>query len=101
MLTDTNGSGFTRAFGYDVLVMGGCGHVGLPLGLALADRGLTVRLYDRRAGVVEQVNRGAMPFYEAGADVLLPALRDAGRLAATTDACEIRRAENVIVVVGT
>ncbi len=30
----------------DVLVLGGCGHVGLPLGLAFADAGLRVTLGD-------------------------------------------------------
>ena len=30
----------------DVVVVGGCGHVGLPLGLAFADRGLNVALFD-------------------------------------------------------
>ena len=34
------------AFSRDVAVIGGCGRVGLPLGIALADRNLTVSLYD-------------------------------------------------------
>ena len=33
-------------FERDVVVVGGCGHVGLPLGLAFADRGLKVALFD-------------------------------------------------------
>ncbi len=35
---------FTR----DVVIVGGCGRVGLPLGLVLADAGLSVTLYDRQ-----------------------------------------------------
>ena len=43
----------------DVVVMGGCGRVGLPLGFALANSGLKVALYDvnlsrRRPGGVGQ-----------------------------------------------
>ena len=30
----------------DVVVIGGCGHVGLPLALAFADRGARVAIYD-------------------------------------------------------
>ena len=36
------------SFSRDVVIVGGCGHVGLPLGLVLADAGLSVTLYDRR-----------------------------------------------------
>ena len=31
---------------FDVVVVGGCGHVGLPLAIAFADRGLRVGIYD-------------------------------------------------------
>ena len=33
-------------FDLDVVVVGGCGHVGLPLAMAFADRGLQVGAYD-------------------------------------------------------
>ena len=33
-------------FDLDVVVIGGCGHVGLPLAIALADRGARVGIYD-------------------------------------------------------
>ena len=55
--------GFER----DVVIVGGCGHVGLPLGLAFADRGLNVALFDLNADAVDQVESGVMPFAEAGA----------------------------------
>ncbi len=43
----------------DVVIVGGCGHVGLPLGLAFAERGLTVDLYDIDEAAVDAVNRGS------------------------------------------
>ncbi len=52
---------------YDVTIVGGCGRVGLPLGLAFADRGLQVALYDIRPDAVDAVNAGEMPFVEPGA----------------------------------
>ena len=58
-------------FERDVVIVGGCGHVGLPLGLAFADRGLNVALFDLNGEAVEQVKSGVMPFAEAGADEVL------------------------------
>jgi UDP-N-acetyl-D-mannosaminuronic acid dehydrogenase len=89
------------AFENDVLVMGGCGHAGLPLGMAFAARGLNVVLFDSNASVVDQVNSGNMPFREDGADELLPTLLEAKRLRATSDEESMATAEHVIVVVGT
>ena len=75
--------------------------MGLPLGLAFAERGLTVALHDINAVAVETVGQGRMPFREEGADTLLPQLLAAGRLTVTTDAAVLTTAETVIVIVGT
>jgi UDP-N-acetyl-D-mannosaminuronic acid dehydrogenase len=88
--------GFER----DVVVVGGCGHVGLPLGLAFADRGLQVALFDLNAVAVDLVQRGVMPFAEAGADDVLRRVVGT-RLTATTDPDVVSTAENVVVVIGT
>jgi UDP-N-acetyl-D-mannosaminuronic acid dehydrogenase len=89
-----------RAFERDVAVVGGCGHVGLPLGLALADAGLSVVLYDLDAAKVERVAAGEMPFVEPGCEEILR--RVAGRqLTVSTDASLVSSAEHVVVVIGT
>jgi UDP-N-acetyl-D-mannosaminuronic acid dehydrogenase len=88
-------------FDNDVVIMGGCGHVGLPLGLAFADRGCRTELLDVNSAVVDSVNAGIMPFREAGADELLGRTIGTGRLRATSDPASIGNAENVVVVVGT
>ena len=87
-------------FERDVVVVGGCGHVGLPLGLAFANCGLHVALFDINSEAVEQVSKGVMPFAEAGADEVLKRVRGS-RLVATTDPSVVASAENVIVVIGT
>jgi UDP-N-acetyl-D-mannosaminuronic acid dehydrogenase len=85
----------------DVAIVGGCGHVGLPLGLALASRGLRVSLYDLDAAAVGLVNGGSLPFDEPGAlEVLEQVLAD-GSIRATTSATSIRDAEMVVIVIGT
>src|SRR5580658_8005492 len=88
------------AFEYDVVIIGGCGHVGLPLGLAFADRGLRVALYDIDATAVAGVSAGHMPFEEPGASEVLS--RVIGRsLSASTDRSVVSAAEHVIIVIGT
>jgi UDP-N-acetyl-D-mannosaminuronic acid dehydrogenase len=85
----------------DVCVVGGCGRVGLPLGIALAARGLSVVLYDIDAAAVGRVNAGEMPFAEEGAAPMLAEALATGRLRATTDAAAAGLAEALVVVVGT
>ena len=84
-----------------VAVVGGCGHVGLPLGLAFADAGLQVLLYDIDAGAVERVRSGKMPFFERGADEVLERVLAAGTLELTTDPAEVGEVDHVVVVIGT
>jgi len=83
-----------------VAIVGGCGHVGLPLGLVFAERGVRVALLDTDAEKVKEVNAGRMPFREEGADALLE--RVVGRqLFATTEAACLREVDAVVTVVGT
>ncbi len=51
----------TEPFDLDVTVLGGCGHVGLPLALALSDRGLKTAIYDISEAAVALVARGELP----------------------------------------
>ena len=44
----------------DVVVIGGCGHVGLPLALAFADRGAKVAIYDVSEAAVGPVVPGKL-----------------------------------------
>ncbi|HVM14482.1 MAG TPA: nucleotide sugar dehydrogenase [Egibacteraceae bacterium] len=90
-----------RAFASDVVIIGGCGHVGLPLGIALADRGLRTLLYDVSEANVKLVNDGVLPFSEDGAGKLLERVTADGSLSASTDPAVVADAEHVVVVIGT
>ena len=84
-----------------IVVVGGCGHVGLPLGIVLASRSeYHVSLLDIDKDKVAQVNSGKVPFREDGAEELLAEVR-AGSLQATDNHDCLRDAEIVITVVGT
>jgi UDP-N-acetyl-D-mannosaminuronic acid dehydrogenase len=88
------------AFIRDVVVIGGCGHVGLPLALALANRGLAVAIYDIDEAAVATVQAGRMPFDEPGAAEMLEKALGRG-LVVSNDPTILSTAESLIVVVGT
>jgi UDP-N-acetyl-D-mannosaminuronic acid dehydrogenase len=90
-----------RAPDLDVVVLGGGGHVGLPLSLVLAQSGCRVGIYDTNEATLARVAAGSMPFLETGAEELLNDLLPTGRLALGSDATMLSRTETVIVVVGT
>ena len=85
----------------DLVVLGGGGHVGLPLSLAFADAGLRVGIYDTSQPTLDRIARGEMPFMETGADDLLKRLLPTGRLVLSAEADILARTENVVVVIGT
>ena len=85
----------------DICVVGGAGHVGLPLALAFAAALQRVIIYDLNTKVMEQVACGSMPFIEYGAEPLLrQALRD-NLLTFSSTPGDISRARHVIVAIGT
>ena len=88
------------SFVRDIVIVGGCGHVGLPLGLAFAERGLSVALYDIDDAAVAAVSSGRLPFNEDGAAEVLRRVVGEG-LVATSDPAVVATAETIIVVVGT
>ena len=85
----------------DTAIVGGCGHVGLPLGIALAATGRNVVLYDIDQTAVDSVNEGRIPFMEQGAQPILDRVKVENRLLATADPSLLSGAANVVVVIGT
>jgi UDP-N-acetyl-D-mannosaminuronic acid dehydrogenase len=85
----------------NIVVVGGCGHVGLPLSLALASRGKSVVAFDLNSDAVIQVNKGTMPFFEDGAEQILKEVLANKNFHASTNPAEIAQADVVVVVIGT
>jgi UDP-N-acetyl-D-mannosaminuronic acid dehydrogenase len=90
-----------QAAKHDVCVIGGCGHVGLPLSLVMAQAGMRVLVYDINESALAAVAGGRMPFMEDGAEPLLRDALDAGKLAFLADAAAFRGVPNLIVTIGT
>lgn len=84
-----------------IVVVGGCGHVGLPLAMAFADQGCDVISYDLNPAAVSLVNDGKMPFLEPDSEAVMKRIRDAKTFSASTDPAVISQAEVLIVVIGT
>src|SRR6202140_5044444 len=85
----------------DLVVVGGCGHVGLPLALSFADSGYRVGIDDPDAAKIEQVRSGSVPFLENGAEELLRKLLPTGRLELSADPGLLQRTDTVVLVIGT
>ena len=85
----------------DVVVVGGGGHVGLPLSLVFARAGLRVGIYDTSQATVERITRGEMPFLENGADELLTEVLATGRLTVSAKPELLCDVQQVVVVIGT
>jgi UDP-N-acetyl-D-mannosaminuronic acid dehydrogenase len=83
-----------------IVIIGGCGHVGLPLGIVFANCGLEVVLLDRDQGKIDTVNGGKMPFMETNA--LEQLKRVVGKtLTATSDPSCLHDSDAAIAVLGT
>jgi UDP-N-acetyl-D-mannosaminuronic acid dehydrogenase len=90
-----------RDFDLDLVIVGGCGHVGLPLALLFASTGARVGIYDIETEKMERVSKGEMPFLEQGADRLLSELLPTGRLEFSNDPSMLRRSDAVVLIIGT
>jgi UDP-N-acetyl-D-mannosaminuronic acid dehydrogenase len=85
----------------DVVVLGGAGHVGLPLSLAFAEAGLRTGIYDISQPALDRIAAGEMPLMENGADELLRKILPTGRLELSTDGAILERTLQIVVVIGT
>ncbi|MBI2458336.1 MAG: nucleotide sugar dehydrogenase [candidate division NC10 bacterium] len=85
---------------YDMCVVGGLGHAGLPLGLSFAQAGKRVVIYDIDEKTMQTVSQGRMPFMEAGAESVLRAVLGK-TLSLSSDKQVIAQSHFVVIVIGT
>ena len=83
----------------DIVIIGGAGHIGLPLGLRFANKGKKVILYDKDHQNINKIKSLKLPFMEEGGLKLLK--RNTKRIYATTDKRFIKDAKIIIVCIGT
>ena len=85
----------------DLTIVGGAGHVGIPLVLAFAEAGLTVNVNDLNESALASLANGQLPFIEYGAAPLLAKALAEKRLILTSAADKIGRRGPVIITIGT
>lgn len=85
----------------DVTVVGGAGHVGVPLVLALAEAGLRVNVNDLNKKSLATLQGGKLPFIEHGADGVVGSALANQRLVFTNASDRISTGGPVIVTIGT
>ncbi|HEY4707055.1 MAG TPA: nucleotide sugar dehydrogenase [Thermodesulfobacteriota bacterium] len=88
------------AYNYDICIVGGLGHVGLPLGISLASAGKKVALYDVDRKAIDLVGSGKLPFKEAGGEAGLAGVLNK-KLFVTSGMGVISESRYVIIVIGT
>jgi UDP-N-acetyl-D-mannosaminuronic acid dehydrogenase len=99
--TKTAPSGSTGAKIADVTVVGGAGHVGIPLVLAFAEAGLTVNVNDLNEKALATLKSGKLPFIEHGAAPLLAKALAANKLLFTSAPNAISHPGPVVITIGT
>ena len=82
-------------------MIGGGGHVGLPMGLILADAGFSVTLIDKDETRLNTIENGKLPFNEPGGKPLLEDALSEGNLNTTTEIRTTADCDVVFFVIGT
>ena len=85
----------------DITVVGGAGHVGIPLVLALAEAGLRVNVNDLNPQTLTTLQAGELPFIEHGAQAVLAQALANNRLVFTSSSNHISTGGPVIITIGT
>lgn len=85
----------------DICVVGGAGHVGLPLAIVFATKNQRVLIYDVNSDAIESIRSGRMPFMERLAEPLLRDVLAKGLLTFTNRPEDVGRARSVVLTIGT
>jgi UDP-N-acetyl-D-mannosaminuronic acid dehydrogenase len=85
----------------DLTVVGGAGHVGVPLVLAFAEAGYRVNVHDLNRNALETLRSGRLPFIEYGGEELLVRALKKERLVFTSSPADISPTAPVVITIGT
>ena len=86
---------------FNAAVVGGAGHVGIPLSLVLADSGLRTLVYDLNRTALSELAAGRLPFIEEGAEELLQKALAQDALGFSASPADLRGIPVVVVTIGT
>jgi len=86
---------------FSLAIIGGAGHIGLPLSLAFADVGYNVTIIDINNEALSEIQKGKFPFLEKGGSELLKKILKTDKLNFSNDHRKVKDSDIVILTVGT
>ena len=86
---------------YDLCIIGGAGHIGLPLGVVFANAGVKTALLDINKDALQKIQSGKFPFTERGGNEALQSALGKKTLFTSDSSEVISDSKYIIVVVGT
>jgi len=85
---------------YNVSVIGGAGHIGLPFSCFMQNMGYNVTIIDTNLTALSQIRSGIAPFFEDGLDMALAkALKNGLNLESTSD--NLKQSDYTVLTIGT
>ena len=84
-----------------VIVIGGAGHIGLPLSLCIAKEGFPVSIYDLNKEILKKINDGIFPYKEEGGKYLLKKILKKKNFSISSHISEIKKKKIIIICIGT
>jgi UDP-N-acetyl-D-mannosaminuronic acid dehydrogenase len=85
----------------DICIVGGAGHVGLPLAIVFAAKCKRVVIYDKDQRKLDSIRKGSLPFMEDGAESLLREILVADALHLTNEPSDMAGVSSIIITIGT
>lgn len=84
-----------------ISVLGGAGHIGLPLAVTLAEKNFIVNIVDTNKKLLDKIKKKIPPFKEKDLKNKLATVIDYKRLLFSTDLSSIRDSKFIIICLGT
>ena len=84
-----------------IIVIGGAGHIGLPLSLCIANEGFPISIYDINKENLKKIKAGIFPYKEEGGKQLLKKILKKKNFSISTQISEITKRNIIIICIGT
>ncbi len=84
-----------------ICIIGGAGHIGLPLALKFSEKNFLVDVIDINKKIIDDLNKSIFPFYEKGGKQILNKSLKRKKITFSTDYTNVSKADFIIITVGT
>ena len=84
-----------------VIVIGGAGHIGLPLSLCIANENFPISIYDINKENLKKIKEGIFPYKEEGGKNLLNKILKKKIFSISNHISEIKKKDIIIICIGT